>query len=57
MIRNKNRKKQKAFFTPSDMGLPDTIKTRSLKIIDFINNNKIIENDYQGKTILAHLTS
>ena len=38
------------------MGLPDTIKTRSLKIIDFINNDKIIKNDNQGKTILAHLT-
>ena len=38
------------------MGLPNTIKTRSLKIIDFINNDKIIKNDNQGKTILAHLT-
>ena len=38
------------------MGLPDTVKTRSLKIIDFINNNKIIKNDNQGRTILSHLT-
>ena len=38
------------------MGLPDTVKTRSLKIMDFINNNKIIKNDNQGRTILAHLT-
>ena len=56
MTRNKNKKTQKAFSIPKDMGLPDTIKTRSLKIIDFVNNDKIIKNDNQGKTILAHLT-
>ena len=38
------------------MGLPDNIKTRSLKIADFINNDTVIKNDNQGKTILAHLT-
>ena len=34
MNRNKN-KKPKAFSSPSDMGLPDTVKTRSLQIMDF----------------------
>ena len=56
MTRNKNKKTQKAFSIPNDMGLPDTIKTRSLKIIDFVNNDKIIKNDNQGKAIPAHLT-
>ena len=38
------------------MGLPDNIKTRSLKIADFVNNDTVIKNDNKGKTILAHLT-
>ena len=38
------------------MGLPDNIKTRSLKIADFVINDSIIKNDNQGKTVLAHLT-
>ena len=41
---------------PNDMGLPDNIKTRSLKIADFVINDSIIKNDNQGKTVIAHLT-
>merc|ERR1712215_532801 len=55
MSRNKN-KKPKAFSTPKDMGLPDAVKSRSLKIIDFITNNGLIKNDNQGRAILWHLT-
>merc|ERR1711895_24960 len=54
--RGKNKKKQKAFSTPNDMGLPDNIKTRSIKIADFVINDKIVKNDIQGKSIIAHLT-
>merc|ERR1712215_323316 len=54
--RGKNKKTRKAFSTPNDMGLPDNIKTRSLKIADFVIDDTIIKNDNQGKTILAHLT-
>ena len=38
------------------MGLPDNIKTRSLKIADFVINDSIIKNDNQGKSVIAHLT-
>ena len=38
------------------MGLPDNIKTRSLKIIDFVANNNLIQNKTQGQAILSHNT-
>ena len=38
------------------MGLPDNIKTRSIKVADFVINDKIINNDIQGKSLIAHLT-
>merc|ERR1712215_377872 len=56
LARNKNKKNQKAFSTPNDMGLPDNIKTRSPKIADFVINDSIIKNDNQDKSIIAHLT-
>ena len=44
LTRNKNKKTRKAFSTPNDMGLSDNIKTRSLKIADFVINDTIIKN-------------
>merc|ERR1711895_156143 len=54
--RDKNKKKQRAFSIPNDTGLPDNIKTRSIKVADFVINDKIINNDIQGKSLIAHLT-
>ena len=56
MLVVKIKKKRRAFSIPNDMGLPDNIKTRSIKVADFVINDKIINNDIQGKSLIAHLT-
>merc|ERR1712236_83716 len=56
LAHDKNKKNKKAFSTPNDMGLSDNIKTRSLKISDFVIKDSIIKNENQGKTVIAHLT-
>ena len=38
------------------MGLPDNVKTRSLKIMDFVNDTGIVKNDNQGRVLLSHFT-
>ena len=55
LARGKN-KKRRAFSIPNDMGLPDNIKTRSIKVADFVINNKIVNNDTQGKSLISHFT-
>ena len=38
------------------MGLPNNVKSRSLKIMDFITNTGLVKNDNQGRVILSLLT-
>ena len=52
LTRNKNKKTRKAFSMPNDMGLPDNIKTRSLKIADFVIDDTIIKMTIKVKPFL-----
>ena len=42
--------------TPELLGLNNNIKTRSLRVIDFLNNNNLLPNDINSNRIVAHVT-
>ena len=42
--------------TPELLGLNNNIKTRSLRVIDFLNNNNLLPNNNTGNRIVAHVT-
>ena len=41
---------------PHPGGLPENVKTRSLKIMAFVSNTGLVKNDNQGRAILSHFT-
>ena len=42
--------------TPELLGLNNYIKTRSLRVIDFLNNNNLLTNNTNSNRIVAHVT-
>ena len=42
--------------TPELLGLNNNIKTRSLRVIDFLNNNNLLPNNNNSNRIVAHVT-
>ena len=48
--------KKLKYTTPELLGLNINIKTRSLRVIDFLNNNNLIPNNNTGNRIVAHVT-
>merc|ERR1712030_218438 len=48
--------KKQAYTTPELMGLKDSIKTRSIRVIDFLHNNNLLPDGNIGNRIVAHVT-
>ena len=42
--------------TPELMGLNDNIKTRSIRVIDFLKNDNLLPNNTTSNRIVAHVT-
>ena len=42
--------------TPELLGLNNNIKTRSLRVIDFLNNDNLLPNNTTSNRIVAHVT-
>ena len=49
MTKSKGFPKKLTHTTPELLGLKDNIKTRSLRVIDFLNNNNLLPNGTTGK--------
>ena len=56
MSKSKGFPKKLTYTTPELLGLKDTIKTRSLRVIDFLNNNNLLPDGTTGNRIVAHVT-
>ena len=56
MSRTKKFPKKLTFTTPESMGLNNTIKTRSLRVIDLLNNNNLLPNNNNSNRIVAYAT-
>ena len=56
MAKTKGFPKKLAYTTPELLGLNDTIKTRSLRVIDFLHNNSLLPDGIIGNRIVAHMT-
>ena len=56
MSKTKGFPKKLNHTTPELLGLQNNIKTRSLRVIDFLNNNNLIPNNNTGNRIVAHVT-
>ena len=44
------------FTTPESMGLNNNIKTRSLRVIDLLNNDNLLPNNNNSSRIVAYTT-
>ena len=44
------------FTTPKSMGLDNNIKTRSLQVIDLLNNNNLLPDNNTGSRLVAYAT-
>ena len=56
MRKAKGFPKKQAYTTPELMGLKDSIKTRSIRVIDFLHNNNLLPDGNIGNRIVAHVT-
>ena len=56
MAKTKGFPKKLAYTTPELLGLNDTIKTRSIRVIDFLHNNNLLPDGNIGNRIVAHMT-
>ena len=56
MAKTKGFPKKLAYTTPELLGLNDTIKTRSIRVIDFLHNNTLLPDGIIGNRIVAHMT-
>jgi len=56
MAKTKGFPKKLAYTTPELLGLKDTIKTRSIRVIDFLHNNNLLPDGNIGNRIVAHIT-
>ena len=45
-----------AYTTPESMGLNNNVKTRSLRVIDLLNNNNQLPNNNNSNRIVAYVT-
>ena len=56
MSKTKKFPKKLTHTTPELLGLNNNIKTRSLRVIDFLNNNNLLPNDNSSNRIVAYVT-
>ena len=56
MSRTKTFPNKMTFTTPESMGLNNNIKTRSLRVIDLLNNDNLLPNNNNSSRIVAYAT-
>ena len=56
MSKTKGFPKKLTHTTPKLLGLNNNVKTRSLRVIDFLNNNNLLPDGTTSNRIVAHVT-